>query len=226
MSALRPAIDQTRLERVAALICGPLTIVFAVAGIHQDQGGPPNTDSGAKVLAYVQTHGSSAGGGAFSLLLAVIFGLLFYGLVARLLGRSRQTAWLTAVGFGGALILAVAALVEAGVDFAISDVGGQVEAATAQVLNLLQTELNQMMIPAGLAVAMLGFGIAMLRGHVLPRPLGWGTVVIGLLAAAGPLVRIALPLEALWIVAMGVVILQADNAPVPQPSRIEDLVTQ
>jgi hypothetical protein len=197
--------------RTAPLVTGVLMIVFAFIGTHQDgsRTGPSTTDTADKVLAYFQAHQSGGGNGAFSLLLAAIFGMFFYGLVRDRLVRSGRSEWLATVGFGGAVILAVAALIEAGVDFAFDDLGTHLNATTAQILNLLQSDLNQMMVQAGLTVLMVGFGLALLRSDAVGW-LGWPTIVIGVLASAGPLVALALPLEGVWILLVGVMML-TDN---------------
>jgi hypothetical protein len=169
------------------------------------------TDSAAKVVSYFQAHTQRAGSGAFSLLLAALFGMFFYGLVRERLVRSHRSEWLATVGLVGAGILAVAALIEGGVDFAFNDLGSQLNTTTAPMLNVLQSDLNQMMIQAGLTVLMVGFGLALWRSGPY-RWLAWPTVAIGILASAGPLIAVALPLEAVWILVIGVLMLTDDGA--------------
>ena len=184
----------SRVLRVAPVVTGALTILFAYNGTHEDgsRSGPATTESAAKVVSYFQAHTQRAGSGAFSLLLAALFGMLFYGLVRERLVRSHRSEWLATVGLVGAGILAVAALIEGGVDFAFNDLGSQLNTTTAPVLNVLQSDLNQMMIQAGLTVLMVGFGLALWRSGPY-RWLAWPTVAIGILASAGPLIAVALP---------------------------------
>ena len=192
--------------RVAPVVTGALTILFALVGTHQDgsrnSAAPSTTDSADKVAAYFRAHTGGTGGGAFSLLLAAILGLFFYGLVRQRLFRSGRSEWLATVGFSGAVILAVAALIQGGVDFAFNDLGTQLNTTTAQVLNVLQNDLNQMMIQAGLTVLMVAFGLALWRSGPF-RWLAWPTVAIGILASAGPLIALALPVEGVWILVVG-----------------------
>ena len=198
--------------RVAPVVTGALTIVFAFNGTHEDgsRTGPSTTDSAAKVLSYFQAHTARAGSGAFSLLLTALFGMFFYGLVRERLVRTNRSEWLATVGLGGAVILAVAALIQGGVDFALNDLGPQLNTTTAPVLNVLQSDLNQMLVQAGLTVLMVGFGLALWRSSPY-RWLAWPTVVIGILASAGPLIGVALPLEGVWIVVVGVLLLTDDG---------------
>ena len=192
--------------RVAPLVTGALTMVFAVVGTRQDgsrnSAAPSTTDSADKVATYFRAHTGGTGGGAFSLLLAAIFGLFFFGLVRQRLVRSARCDGLATAGFSGAIILAVAALVQGGVDFAFNDLGAQLNTTTAQVLNVLQNDLNQMMIQCGLTVLMVGFGLVLWRSGPF-RWLAWPTVAIGILASAGPLIAVALPLEGVWILVFG-----------------------
>ena len=208
-----PANERTSMVmRVAPVITGTLTIVFAYNGTHEDgsRTGPATTDSAAKVLSYFQAHTARAGSGAFSLLLAAIFGMFFYGLVRQRLIRTTRSDWLATAALGGAVILAVAALLQGGVDFALNDLGSHLNTNTAQILNVLQSDLNQMMIQGGLTVLMVGFGLALWRSGSY-RWLGWPTVAIGILASAGPLIGVALPLEGIWILLVGVLMLTDDR---------------
>ncbi len=210
-----------QLERLAPLITGALMIVFVLDGVHRDgsRTGVSDTASGRQVLAYFQAHYTRIGGAGFSLLLAAVFGTFFYGFVRTHLSRAAQGQSAAAIGFGGALIFVTAALLEAGIDFAINDVGTHLDASTARVLNILQSDLNVFFIQGGLCILMLGFGTAMLRSRSMPQWLGWATVVIGIAAAAGPLVSVAIPLEGVWILAMGVAFLVRDIKPTSSPSE-------
>jgi hypothetical protein len=205
-----------RFARFAPLITGVLFVVMVIKGTQMTTDTPATTANGATVLAYYQAHNARMGGAGFSLMLSVVFGLFFYGILRSYLSRSPRAAWAATIGFGGAIIFGTGALVSAGVDFAFSDVQTQLSAATAQVLNVLQNDLNAFLISGGLCALMLGFGIAILRGRLMPRWLGWITIVIGVLAPAGPLIAIALPLEAIWVLVVSVMLFQHNAIVSPQ----------
>ncbi|MGO9875226.1 MAG: hypothetical protein ACLPVY_15640 [Acidimicrobiia bacterium] len=206
-----------RLARFAPLITGVLFVVMVLKGTQMTSNTPATTANGATVLAYYQAHNAKMGGAGFSLMLSVVFGLFFYGVLASYLSRSPRAEWAAMIGFGGAIMFGVAALVSAGVDFAFSDVQTQLSAATAQVLNVLQSDLNAFLISGGLCALMVGFGIAILRSRLMPRWLGWITIMIGVLAIAGPLIGIALPLEAVWILVTSVMLFQHNAVVSPRP---------
>jgi hypothetical protein len=197
-----------RLARFAPLVTGVLFVVFALLGAGQEGNGPASNANSAAVLAYYQSHSDRLGSAGFSMMLSVVAGLLFYGIVRSYTGRSPRAEWAATVGLAGAVVFGVGSLVNAGVDFTFSDLGTDLTSPTADVLNALQGDLGAFLIAAGLCALMLGFGIAILRGGLLPRWLGWCTVAVGVLAAAGPLIGLALPLEGVWVLVMSVMLFQ------------------
>ena len=205
-----------RFARFAPLITGVLFVAFAVDGTQMTANTPSSTANGATVLAYYKAHNARMGGAGFSLMLSVVAGLFFYGILRSYLSRSPRAEWVANIGFGGAIVFGVGALVGAGVSFAFSDVGTDLSAPTAQVLNILQGDLGAFLFATGLCALMLGFGIAILRGRLMPGWLGWITIVIGVLAAAGPGIGIAIPLEAVWVLVMSVMLFQRNAVVSPR----------
>jgi len=90
-------------------------------------------------------------------------------------------------------------------------------APAAQTLNILENDLNGFLVQAGLGTLMLAFGAAMLRSRLMPLWLGWTTVVIGVLAVLGPLVDLAKPLEAVWILVMSYMLFTHNAVVAPKP---------
>ena len=205
-----------RFARFAPLITGVLFVLLVVSATQTTSNTPATTANGATVLAYYQAHNARMGGAGFSLMLSVVAGLCFYGILRSYLSRAPRAEWAATIGFGGAIMFGVGALVSAGVDFAFSEVQTQLSAATAQVLNVLQNDLNGFLISGGLFALMLGFGIAILRSRLMPGWLGWITIAIGVLAAAGPGIGIAIPLEGVWVLVMSVLLFQRNAVVSPR----------
>ncbi|MFI5041501.1 MAG: hypothetical protein ACHQNA_06580 [Acidimicrobiales bacterium] len=198
-----------RFSRLAPLVTGVLFVALALGGTLMVGNTPATTASGTEVLSYYTAHHKRMGGGGFLIMLSVVAGLFFYAIVRSYLSRSPRAEWLAVAGFGGAVIFGVSALVQGGIDFAFSDVGVHLDAGTAQVLNILQSDISGFTIAAGIGGLMLAFGTAMLRGRLMPRWMGWATVVIGVLAVTGPLIGIAIPLEAVWVLVMSFMLFKA-----------------
>jgi hypothetical protein len=70
-----------RLARFVPLLVGVLFVVFAVTGDMQSGNTPDTPANGATTLAYYQAHNARMGSASFSMMLSVVFGLFFYGMV-------------------------------------------------------------------------------------------------------------------------------------------------
>jgi hypothetical protein len=98
---------------------------------------------------------------------------------------------------------------------ALSDVPSHLTPAAAQALNVLQNDANVVLIPAGIAVLTLGYGIAMLRGGLMPTWLGWLSIAIALVsvvAATGPIWPLALLAGGVWVLIVSVVLYRRGDA--------------
>jgi hypothetical protein len=79
--------------------------------------------------------------------------------------------------------------------------------AVAQTLNVLSSD-DWVPVVAGISMTALATGILALRTGALPRSLGWISIVLGILAIAGPVGGIAFLLFPLWNLALAVVIMR------------------
>ena len=66
-----------------------------------------------------------------------------------------------------------------------------------------------MPVVAGIGMTALATGIAALRGGGLPRWLAWVSVVLGIMALAGPVGGIAFLVTPIWALIVAVVLLRA-----------------
>ena len=184
-----------RFKRLAPL-SGVVLVAGVVTAILSPQT-PDATASGTRVLAFYQHHHTAVYVTAFALAYAAAAGVLYFVSVASYLRRCGSDVLATTTVIGGAL-MAAGLLLGAGTLGASNDAPGRMSAETARTLNIMQSDLFAPALFAGVAIATLSMGVAMLRTKALPKALGIITVVVGVVAfsaigtwfafmAAGPL---------------------------------------
>ena len=171
-----------RFKRLAPL-SGVLFVAGVVTALITPQT-PDATASGAKVIAYYQHHHTATYVAAFALAYAAAAAILYFVSVGNYLRRCGSELLATTTIIGGALC-AGGLLLGAGTLGASNDAPGRMSADVARALNIIQSDLFAPMLFAGLAVATLSMGVAMLRTKALPKALGIITVAVGVVAFTG-----------------------------------------
>ena len=166
----------------------------------------------ATVLAYLKAYHDRAGGGGFSLMLAVVLGLFFFGIVRGYLRRSPRAEWLAAVGFGGGVVLGVSAMLKAGVDFGFGCHGVTVERARGPGTQRLGERRHWIHGRSGSCHTHARLRNRMFRSRLMPRWLGWATIIIGVFAVLGPLITLAFWLAGVWVLVMSYLLFVRDAA--------------
>lgn len=180
----------------AALFVG----VFAIGGET-----PEETVPAAEVIGYYNEHASQLRLAGYVMLAAAVLLLFFAGGLRSALTRDGGTAddRLSLVAFGGAVAYAVGIgvmVVSAMALVAAADTGNA-DAVTA--LNVLDNKTFPLFM-VGLSAMMLATGLRALQAAVLPRWLSWISIVLGILAVAGPGGYAAFFAFPFWVVAVGV----------------------
>jgi hypothetical protein len=195
------------LRRWLALcgIVGPVLIVLAFTAVGGST--PDDKASAAKVVSFYRDHKNAS---MFAALLVAIGAVLLvlFGTRLReaLRGDGLGGGLLPLAAFGGMLILAVGLLLMAVVHFALAQAADHRFATPAQTLNVLDNN-DFFILVGGMALTMLAAGIATVRQAVLPRWLGWGAIVIGILCLAGPAGFVGVLLGVVWIVVVAILLL-------------------
>jgi hypothetical protein len=198
------------LRRWLALCGVGAGVLFAVGTVL---GGPSPQDdaSAAKVVSYFHDHLTVT---RVSSLILAIGGVLVVLFAARLreLLQSGEAGGdvLSVAAFGGAVILAGGALLDAVVGFALARAGEHRFAAPAQTLNVLFNN-DFFVVTGGIAVLLLATGISTVRRPLLPRWLGWAAIVIGILSLAGPIGFLGAVLAIVWLLVVSAVIFRRDR---------------
>ena len=202
------AMGTSRLERVAPLTGVAFAVVLAVGFLTA--GDVPDTDaSGAEVISHYDDSGEVLLGVLALLLCGVLF--LFFAGVLRARLRESGPEWLASVAFGGAVTFAVGLGIFAMSQFALLDASDLEQPEVAQALNIID---NDNFAPAviGLAVVLLATAWHVLASRSLPVWVGWVSLVLGVLAVAGPLGFFAFLLFPLWVAAVAVVLFLGSRA--------------
>ena len=172
-----------RWKRLTPPLAGVALVALIVVGLFLENT-PDAGVSGAKVIDYYTSHEGRAGTELILFGYAGVMAVIFYSGVASYLRRrgAELTATLTVAGgvlFGASLCLA------SGTVAVLLDSTDKLSPDAAQALNSVSEDLFWVTMIAGLMLATLSMGIAMLQTKSMPKALGIATVVVGVVAASG-----------------------------------------
>jgi hypothetical protein len=192
-----------------------LFVVLAVAAFIISGETPDTNDSPQKILDfYVDNDSSQLWAGAV-LAWSTVPLMFFLGVLRSTLHAAEgPIARLSAVAFGGGIVLVVGALAFAGFTFTLGDVADDgLTPQAAQALNALNSDFF-FPVAVGTATLMIATAIATLSSRALPRWLGWTALVIGAVALT-PAGFFAFLAFMLWTVATSIVLWRARFAEPP-----------
>ena len=193
-----------RSSRLAAL-SGVVFVVALVPSFLLTSGSPNSKASADKVQRYFLAHHTRYSVSALLTVLAILFGLFFYGYVRAQFRKQPGMDWLSAVFFGGAIIFAASGAIGAGVEAVIGDHPSSLTAASLQLVNQLQYDLSYPATGAGLAVLYFAAGFIIYRSKVLPVWLAWISWILGLVSASFVLAFFGLLGMALWALVVSII---------------------
>jgi hypothetical protein len=143
---------------------------------------PDSKASGAKVIRYFTHHQGAARASALLLAYGAIAVLVFFAAVASFL-RRRGADVSTRVMMAGAVLMAVGLTLAAGFTAAGADQPTRMAPSTAQTLNLLGNNGFAFALFAGVTIAYIGLGAAVLGTRALPKAIGYISIFLGVAAA-------------------------------------------
>ena len=165
-----------RYKRLAPF-AGVLMVGLVLVALFLPQE-PDAKASGAKTIAFYTKHHTAVNAASICLVFAAVAAVLYFTSVAAYLRRCGSQLLSATATVGGALF-ASGLLLAGGLLWAANDAVKHQATATAQALNILQNDAWAPMMFAGLAIATLSIGVAMLRTNAVPTALGVVTTVVG-----------------------------------------------
>jgi len=193
------------MAKKLAPLTGVLFFVLLLAAVLIGGNSLSASSSGAKVLAHYKAHRDSTIVSAVLTTLAVVVGVIFYGQLRDYLRRHRASRGLTATAFGGVILFAASGGLSGGSQFALADSPSHLSPATAQMLNLMNTDVSNGLGFAGIAVLFIAFGLAVVNSALLPKWLGWVAFPLALVAVIPPTDFIAFAGVGLWTLIVSIV---------------------
>ncbi|HEX2193142.1 MAG TPA: hypothetical protein VHH09_08100 [Acidimicrobiales bacterium] len=195
-------------------------VVFAVAFLTG--GDTPDTDaSGLEVISHYEDAGEKLPL-ILGLVLAAVLFLFFAGVLREALrANDAGPAWLATVAFGGGVVYATALAIFAMGQIMLLDASDLGDPQVAQALNIFD---NDNFFPAvvGLATFLLATAWQTLRSRVLPAWVGWVSLVLGLLAVAGPVGFLAFLLFPIWVLVVSILLYRGTARPPVTEARPGD----
>lgn len=168
-----------RWNRFAPLTGIVFVLLFVVAFVVG--GSSPGVHAtGAKVVSFYRAHATSQKVSDFLSVLAVVFLVFFAASLRSHLSRFQGGTGLARVGYGGAIVLAVATASFAAISWALVDARTSVDPSAAQALNVLS---NDYFWPLSVGVALfgIGYGLAIVGSKALPLWLGLVALLLGII---------------------------------------------
>jgi hypothetical protein len=198
--------SQTRFAQRVGALGIVYAVVFAV-GFVLAGNGPSVTASGAAVVRYYTAHKTSEIAAVFAVAFASVAFVLFATSLRRFLTRNNDGSLLSSAITAGSAVYATGVLFMATLTISLVDAAKHSLGGVAQTLNVLSSD-DWVLVVTGISMTALATGILSLRSGALPRWLGWISIVLGILAIAGPVGGIAFLLFPVWILVLAAVVIR------------------
>ncbi len=188
---------QDRHVRFVALT-GAVWAVLAVIGIVTAGGETPEgSASAAKVVTYYSLHSSEIKTSSVFFVLAFLFLLLFCGVLRAFLRRNPANEPLATLMLAAAAVVTVTAGMLSGVELGLAKNIHHLGPQAAQAVNLVSNEGFLPLLIGGFVFSICN-GLAILRGSLLPRWLGWVAIVMAIVFLIPPIVIVGFFLLVAW----------------------------
>ncbi len=199
-----------RSGRLAPLT-GVVFVALLIAANSIVETTPDSNASAAKVISFYNAHSTKIAVAAYLTGVSLFVGLFFYAILRDRLREHGAAKGLANTAFGGAVLFAVGGGLAAGTELALAEAPSGLNPGAAQALNLLENNLAQFALGAGIAVLLFAAGLAILRTRMLPAWLGAVALVIAI-AALTPAAFGAFLATGLWTLVVSVMLFRRQPA--------------
>ena len=197
-----------------APLTGLVLVGLLLAAVFVGGNTPDSNWSGARVATFYENHQTSQNASAYFLGFAALFALFFASVLSSHLRARSSAVGPTALGFGGATVVAVGLAVISASTAALTDVPSQISPAAMQALNVISNDFVTP-VEVGVVAFLAGYGIAIAWTGTLPRWLGWLALVVAIASAIPPLLFFALLAFVVWVLIVSVLMLVRESRSSP-----------
>jgi hypothetical protein len=192
--------DWSRWAPLTGLVSAVLGVAGAAIEIVTN---PPGADAGGKeVVAFYSAQGGTQQLAAALLALAFVFFLFFAGSLRAHMRQAPNLEALSTVALAGAVVETVGQTNGAGYVWTLAQGAGHLDSSAAQALNALSNNAVATNT-AGVIVFGIAAGLAILRGGLQPRWLGWVPIAIAVVVIT-PLEGFSFLALIVWMVAVSI----------------------
>lgn len=195
--------DQRMARWLGPLALGFLVCVVLGFFVLSSTSSPDQNASSATVVNYYATHSTRELATIY--VIGVGLALLAFfvsGLRIALRAASGGHSWLPTTAFVGGLLYIFGFAVEGLIHLALVEAGYNHRADIASTVNFISNN-SQVPVFLGLTVMALATGICILAGSTLPAWLGWLSIVVGVVTAAGPVGFFGFLASPIWMTILG-----------------------
>jgi hypothetical protein len=210
VASLGVVVAEQRLARWTALAGVGFFVLFVIDFLLTGDS-PDETTSGAKVVSYYKDHRGRELLAFVLMTIAFVLLIFFAGRVRSVLrGATPGGELLSAIFFGGAVVLTAGAFVGGAIHFSLIEAADKGQISVARTLNMLDNN-DFAPIAGGIAILLLAAGIATVVSPVLPRWLGWVSIVVGVLTLT-PIGFIGALLAVVWVLVVSILLARGRGA--------------
>ena len=194
-------------------------MILWVIGVFISESGDASRDdeTAEGTLDWFTRNETEITAGEITFVFGVLLFIWFLGSLRSALAAREPNAHLTTIGYASGMLAALGMIIQAAVLIQPSFVDdGELSAEAAQTLSVLSDAMFGV-VELTLAVALFAFGLAFLRTGVLPKWLGWATLVLAVILLIIPIGWIGVIfLMPLWVLVTSVLLyLRPAGEPAP-----------